>query len=367
MPRAFSSLLLVLAATLLSSGARCQQRSIAVVLISAPSEPLDMDRLQDTLQAHMSDLDAEVAVRAVMDLPSDPETQKDVARALIREAHALSAIWVAPQNDTLMLLVSDHGTEQMLSRSLSRRPDDSDQVYDAAASIVRAALIPWFSSDDSPPPEPPSAVTTPLRKSSALENEQDVTARSGSKTAPRAHRGPTAQLALRGAYALDGDLSDAISHGGDIGAGVFLFGQLLLSADLSIFQAEDLDIPEHDIRLLRLPIRIQAALFVNLSRHVLFGIGAALVLDIERIRGADESSAPDDIQRVRIGFSPSLLLRVFPSPRFSIDLQSGVDIFGEDHHYRWDNETVLTNGRTHTGGTIGVTFYFPASAQEVNR
>ena len=393
MLRTILPLLLGLAAILPAASARSEQRSRTVVLISAPSEPIDMDRLQETLLAHMSDLDVEVIVRAVMDLPADPETRKDVARALIQDEHALSAVWVAPEEETLMLLVSDRGTEQILSRSLARHLDNEDQVYDAAASIVRAALTPWFYSDDSPPPEAPPTSTSRSRSASIFgdssdsrnerdsasntdesgagnndSNRSDAESRQTAGTvSSRGRHRPKAHFVLRGAYALDGDLSGGLSHGGALGMGALLFRRLLLSADLSIFQAADMGIPEQNIRLLRLPFRLQAALFVNLSRRVLLGIGAALVLDIARVRGADESAAPEEIQRVRIGFSPNLLLRVFATPRFTVDLQSGVDIFNEDHHYRWNYETVLTNGRTHVGGTLGMTFYFPAAPLEVKR
>ena len=359
-------LLLALAIVALSTIAFGQPHSRTIVLISTPSEPIDMDRLQETLAAHMSDLDASITVQAVMDLPGDPETRKDVARALIQKTHALCAAWVAPEGETLMLLVSESGAEQMLSRSLSSRPDNVDQVYDAAASIIRAALTPWFYTDDAPPLIPPGE-TSAAQRPPASESDQSVETETDDASPRTDDQNAKGQFTLSGGYTLDGDFSGTVSHGGTFGLGVLLFQRLLLAADLSIFQAADMNIPEEDIRLLRLPLHLKAALFVNLSRRVLLGIGAALAFDIARVRGADETAAPESIQRMRVGFSPSLLFRIFPIPRLSIDLRSDVDIFGEDHHYRWNGETVLTNGRAHVGGTLGVSFYFPASAPELKR
>ena len=330
--------------------------SKTVILIACPKERFEIDRLRDAIDAHMSDLGAQVLVKAVLDMPSDLETQLDVARALLRETAGTSAVWIEYGSDTLMLLVKDQNSEQILGHPIDERLKNSDQIYDAAASMVRAALTPWFSADEKEP--------SVEKKTS----RQDQTEPTKPVPPPRAEiqKERRVRFQARAAYVLVANLEGPLSNGGAIGAGIVLIEKLLFGVDLRMLQSADMDVTDTDVRLLRLPLTLKTGLSFKTGPLTL-GIEAGLTFDIAHVVGIDEADAPEPIQRMRLGFSPGGFLRYFPVSWMSIDLHAGVDIYQEPYHYRWNGAVVFTNGKIQPNGALGLSFYLPRAQRELKR
>ncbi len=320
-----------------------------VLLISAPGAPMDIDRLRDTLDAHMSDLDATITLRPLEDLPEDRETQVDAARALLQEnPDARAAVWLDAHGARLMILIRDRATVQLIERPLDTDTEDDDQRCDAAAAVVRAALTPWFSAEEtaeSAPAPAPKPTAPPTSDTTTTPDRH-----------PHAGRMRTELLA---AYTLDLNLEGHPASGGAVRAGLLLVDRFLLGVNLRLLAPLDMSIPEHHISLFRLPLTLIAAVVFR-AGSVVLGVQLGWTFDIARVLGADESAAPEPIQRTRMGFSPSGIIRYLLGRRSSIDLTLGVDIFGEPYHYRWDGAIVLTNGTLHPFGLLGVSFDLPA-------
>jgi hypothetical protein len=342
-----------------------------IVLIEGPQERFDMNRLHDTVQAHMSDFNAKVVMRSVVDLPQDLETQLDVARALLRESASFAAVWIDYDSNNLMLLVSDHGTEQILTQSMAGHIDDKEQIVDAAAAVVRAALTPWLTSE-----EPVSSVSPAKEQASKEDSRRKNPPEESSKDSPRSAlrssqnsesvRSATPRFSIFGGYTLSVNLEGTPLNGGLVGAEAGTVRFLHLGIDLRIFQTADMHIEDRDVRLFRM-LPSPWAGFCPIFGATMLCLKAKITFDIGRVLGLDESDAPPSFNRTRIGFSPSVFIRYRPMEWMGIDAEVGADIFGEPYHYRWNGEVVFTNGQYQPGASLCVSFLFPSKKKELRK
>ncbi len=322
-----------------------------VLLVEGPKERIDMNRLKEAALAHMSDLDAKVEVKTVIDMPTDPKTRLETMRALLGETQALAVVWIEYESDNLMLLVSESGTEQMLTQAFPGRLNDEEQILDAAAAVIRSALTPWFASDE--PEAAPLSVDTRTQETESKANTEGNGRRVQKHPAPRLPR-----AAVFGGYALAVNLDDAPQSGGSIGADVGAFRYARLGIDFRIFQPASMNVEHRDIRLLRM-LPAPWVGFCPTFGAASLCLKAKLIFDIDRVLGANPDEAPSRVNRMRLGFSPSVSIRYRPLSQFGIDLEIGADFFGEPYHYRWNGEIVFTNGRIQPTASLCLSFLFP--------
>ncbi len=322
-----------------------------IVLIEGKNDKIDMKRLKDSVDAHMSDLNALVILRRLEEIPENSDTQFDVMRTLASDENALAVVWMEPKSDNIMMMVSDRKTEQSFSRSLSEHTASVERVYDAAASMVRAALTPWFYSDDN---EQGFSKNSPL--DDVLKKDVSSTA---VKPQPAVDNKDNKQrrAAFFASYAFSKDIGGVFLSGAAIGLGAITVKYLEFELLLRLFQPADLNLADQDARLFRLPLTIRIKGLLT-KRRFMLGLSAGVTFDFARVLGIDEENTQGKIHSYRPGFSFSVLTGYYFVDWLRFDLQGGMDIFRDVYEYHYQNAAVFTNGAQQISGIFGLTFLF---------
>jgi hypothetical protein len=351
---AVTALALLSAAALLCARAGAAEERPRVVLLAERADAEKIAVLASALEAQLSDFGAAVETRQVEHLSNELPQQVKIARA--EAGGALSVVWLANAGGEFFIFVADRSSEKILVQSLPRSSEGWESACDAIATLVRSALRPWLTAD-------PAAEAPPLRAEPPARPPlvpAPAPAPAPTAPSPKTPRVSAIRAVVTAGYAVA--LVDPgrgeVAHSAALGLGALLGAHLEIDLSLRAFSALPLDVPDADLRFVRLPIALSATGLMAFGR-VSIGLGLGLVVDVTRVRGIPPSQEADGTAFTNVGIAPVVVARVRLVDWLAAYASVGADIFFRERRYRWDGETVLVYRRAQPGASIGLALLLP--------
>ncbi len=324
----FGAAVLVLMATDPWGALSAEGTQNKIILVAEQDDEERTERLRSSIEAHLSDVRAEVLVHVIERLPSGVPDQVELARRLSNSGDILSVIWIEHVKGELFLFTSNQSSDEVHVQTLPHAADGWDVTCDAIGAMVRSALITWLDVETPPPAKD---VPETLEVSAAPPPVETLRVQS---------RDPVRAVFGAGYSSVVLSRDGPFLSGGELGLGVLLFRYLEIGFSLRLLQQARLEIADEDIFLQRIPLALSAKGLMSFGA-IEIGLELGVIVDITRLRGEAASASPDPTDRIYVGGFPAVFARYRFLDWLALWADAGVDIF-RARHYTWDDERVLT-------------------------
>lgn len=350
----------VFALTTASSSARADDPldepiPLTVMVLTPDATGHAGERLARVIEAHLSDLEVEIAAVAIDAMPLEPELQAELVRAEAHHHEAVIAFWLSEDASEFYVLAPESDTEPEPLGIPDGEPG-SAVWCDGLAAIVHSLVAPLL-------PEPPLDVDTPAATPPVPEPAPEPVEMAPTEPTPEPPAEPASRrvaiIANTGYTPALPDPEGPLRHGVRLGLGVAIGKYLGLVAGIDLFGRIRFETESNMAELAYWPIRIDIAAMAPIGDFEIGG-GVGALVEVRQLYELDYELTDTETVKPHAYFGVSIAAtsRYWVLRWLAIWLEAGADFFFKTSRYELGNDVRARMGAVRPRGVLGMTLAF---------